>query len=587
MEPKEEIKQRLPIEVVIGEYVELKRAGRNYKGLSPFSAEKTPSFIVSPEKNIWHDFSSGKGGDIFSFIMEVEGMEFPEALKHLATKAGVELEERSPSAKKDQQLKKKIIEINKLAAKYYQASLLQNPTALNYLKDRGVTKQGIKDFELGYAPNSPNGLVNLLQKHSFTTEQIQKAGIATNKGGKLYDIFRERIMFPFISPNGEHLGFTGRLIKSSGFGPKYMNTPQTLVYNKSNFLYGLNVAKEDIRKKDQIVLLEGNLDVVSSSQSGIKQIVAASGTAVTALQLRQIQRLTENLIFCLDTDKAGVEATIRSLEIAAPTDLKVSVATIPPEYKDPDELIKAEGVERWELVLQSTQDAFIWLIETLAKNVDMHSPSQKGSYAKSVIRILNLIKNPVTQESYKKYLSDKLDVSINSLDKLAESSPLKRLKQVNINKEANTQLEDKLKIVTDRFLSILINTSDISALKGLKTQLKPSELATEQSKDLYERLIADDPDPKSQEKVKLSQEQQDYIASLNLIYEQLLEFSPTESASIELLEEQYIQLQQIIKELKSTKLKGRLNSLDSKEHAEVLQRLHTLQSTPLHTLLKD
>jgi DNA primase len=334
-------------------------------------------------------------------------------------------------------------------------------------------------------------------------------------------------------------------------------------------------------------LLEGNLDVVSSSQSGIKQIVAASGTAVTALQLRQIQRLTENLIFCLDTDKAGVEATIRSLEIAAPTDLKVSVATIPPEYKDPDELIKAEGVERWELVLQSTQDAFIWLIETLAKNVDMHSPSQKGSYAKSVIRILNLIKNPVTQESYKKYLSDKLDVSINSLDKLAESSPLKRLKQVNINKEANTQLEDKLKIVTDRFLSILINTSDISALKGLKTQLKPSELATEQSKDLYERLIADDPDPKSQEKVKLSQEQQDYIASLNLIYEQLLEFSPTESASIELLEEQYIQLQQIIKELKSTKLKGRLNSLDSKEHAEVLQRLHTLQSTPLHTLLKD
>ncbi|MDQ5913870.1 MAG: primase [Patescibacteria group bacterium] len=576
MEPKEEIKQRLPIEVVIGEYVELKRAGRNYKGLSPFSAEKTPSFIVSPDKNIWHDFSSGKGGDIFSFVMEVEGMEFPEALKHLAAKAGVELEEYSPAAKKDQQLKSKIHEINALAAKYYQACLLKNQNALDYLKDRGVTKQGIKDFELGYAPNSPTGLVNLLTRHKFTSEQIQKAGIATNRGGKLYDIFRERIMFPFISPSGEHLGFTGRLIKKDGFGPKYMNTPQTLVYNKSNFLYGLNVAKEDVRKKDQIVLLEGNLDVVASSQAGVKQIVAASGTAITALQLRQIQRLTENLIFCLDTDKAGIEATIRSLEIAAPTDLKVTVASIPPEYKDPDELIKAEGSERWEVALQSAQDAFIWLIETLAKDIDLSSPNQKGSYAKSIIRVLNLIKNPVSQESYKKYLADKLDVSIDSLDKLAEAAPLKRLKQFTIKKEIDNQLEDKLRLITDRFLSILIQLNSPEALQTLKTQLKASSMLKGHPKDLYRTLIASEPIPS---------ELEEYIASLNLIHAQLLEFSSDETPLIELLEEQYIQLQQIQKDVQAEELRLRLAQAEAAEHDKLLQQIHLLQSSPTSSLL--
>jgi len=581
MEPKEEIKQRLPIEVVIGEYVELKRAGRNYKGLSPFSTEKTPSFIVSPDKNIWHDFSSGKGGDIFSFIMEVEGMEFPEALKHLASKAGVELEQYSSAAKKDTQLKKKIIEINTLAAKYYQACLLKNPSALDYLKDRGVTKQGIKDFELGYAPNSPTGLVNLLQKHNFTPEQIQKAGIATQRGGKLYDIFRERIMFPFISPSGEHLGFTGRLTKKDGFGPKYMNTPQTLVYNKSNFLYGLNVAKEDVRKKDQIVLLEGNLDVVASSQVGIKQIVAASGTAITALQLRQIQRLTENLTFCLDTDKAGVEATIRSLEIAAPTDLKITVATIPPEYKDPDELIKAEGPEKWELALQSAQDAFIWLIETLAQDIDLKSPSQKGSYAKSIIKVLNLIKNPVTQESYRRYLSTKLDVSLNSLDKLAEAAPLKRLKQVDIKPAETNKQMNKLKLVTDRFLSILIHLDDANTLQTLKTQLKPSSLPAGAPQDLYKKLLI------SKDSSSEALAQEDYVAELNLIYAQLLEFSPENTPLIELLEEQYQQLQQIQKDVQSEQLKLALTNSDPKEHSDLLKKIHLLQSSPVHKLSSD
>lgn len=590
MEPKEEIKQRLPIEVVIGEYVELKRAGRNYKGLSPFSAEKTPSFIVSPDKNIWHDFSSGKGGDIFTFVMEVEGMEFGEAIKHLAAKAGVELQEYSPGQKKDSQLKKRIIQINELAAKYYQASLLKNPVALKYLQDRGVKKQGIKDFQLGYAPNSPTGLVSLLKKHSFTPEEIKKAGIATERGGQLYDIFRERIMFPFISPSGEHLGFTGRLIREGGFGPKYMNTPQSLVYNKSNFLYGLNVAKEEVRKKDQIVLLEGNLDVVSSSQAGIKQIVAASGTAVTGLQLRQIERLTENLVFCLDTDKAGVEATIRSLEIAASTDLKATVASIPPEFKDVDELIKAEGPERWEVALQSTQDAYIWLIETLATNVDLHSPNQKGSYAKAVIKVLNLIKNPVSQESYKKYLADKLEVSLEALDKLAESAPLKRYKQIKPpqaqNKDSqtseptNTAEFKRLKLITDRFLSLLIKLEYKETLELLKNQLEPSSMPTDLSKQAYAYLI----DSKKQGQ---DPDLELYLAELELIYAQILEFSPDDTPLIDLLQEQYLQFQQASKEYQIAMLKAELKSAVQSKHSKILEQIHQIQSTPEHSLEKE
>jgi len=385
-------------------------------------------------------------------------------------------------------------------------------------------------------------------------------------------------MFPFVSPSGEHLGFTGRLIKESGFGPKYMNTPQTLVYNKSNFLYGLNVAKEDVRKKDQIVLLEGNLDVVSSSQAGVKEIVAASGTAITPLQLRQIQRLTENLIFCLDTDKAGIEATIRSLEIAAGTDLKALVATIPNKYKDPDELIKTEGVEQWEIALQSTQDAYIWVIETLATDVDLNSPGQKGSYAKSVIRILNLIKNPVSQESYKKYLANKLEVSLDSLDKLAEATPLKRYKEVkqNNHKPERSPTLDRLKLVTDRFLSLLLNQDDSSILKVLKKQLKPSDMPTDLSKQALEILFSQD----STKKPQLSPDQENYLAELNLIYAQILELSPEDISQADLLEEQYEQYQRANKEHQVAILKDKLKNSSTDKHPEVLAKIHKLQATP-------
>ncbi len=593
MEPKEEIKQRLPIELIVGEYVDLKRAGRNYKGLSPFSPEKTPSFIVSPEKNIWHDFSSGKGGDIFTFIMEVEGLSFPESLQKLAERAGVELPEfKQPSTKLKAQ-KQTLYQINTLATKYFQTSLLKNQEALDYLKNRGITKQGIKEFKLGYAPNSADGLVKVLQKRGFNPQDVQKAGIATNRSRSgLKDIFRSRIIFPFIDTEGNILGFTGRNLKegTGSFGPKYLNTPQTPIYNKSNFLYGLSLAKESIRKNNQAVLLEGNFDIITSHQAGLQEVVAASGTAITNLQITQIKRLTENLIFCLDTDQAGINATIRSLELTAATDLKTYVATIPAQFKDPDELIKSKGLEAWKLAVQSRQDAYIWLIEILAKDLNLTSPAEKGAYAASVYRILNLIQNPVSKESYLQYLSDKLGVSLDALEQLAAKTPPKRLRPIKNSQspkspsQASEKGEDpakeaafieqkslatKLEVTLSRLFSLLQSPrtkKQTKYLKELEKLLQPTEISSQNVQNHYRHLLSEDS----------SLLQPDYLAQLGLIRAQLIEFSPKDQDQNLLTEEQFKLSLELARKLKHLKLKQELQTATKQEQQTILQQIQNL-----------
>jgi DNA primase len=582
MEPKEEIKQRLPIELVVGEYVELKRAGRNYKALSPFSAEKTPSFIVSPEKNIWHDFSSGKGGDIFTFIMEVEGLSFPESLQKLAERAGVELPDfKKPDTKLKQQ-KQILYQINTLATKYFQASLLKNPEALQYLKNRGITKQGIKSFKLGYAPNSADGLSKLLQKKGFRPADIQKAGVATNRAGHLKDVFRSRIIFPFIDTDGNILGFTGRNLQEGkdAFGPKYLNTPQTPIYNKSNFLYGLSLAKEPIRKQNQVVLLEGNFDVITSHQAGLEEVVAASGTAITSLQINQIKRLTQNLIFCLDTDTAGISATIRSLELTAKTDLQTYVATIPPEFKDPDELIQKKGIAAWQLAVQSRQDAYLWLIETLAKNLNLNSPAEKGTYAAELYRILSLVQNPVAKQSYLQYLADKLRVSLEVLQQLAATSPPKRYKPIQktqqlqkekINKEDSQllSLTSKLELTLSRLFSLLQTPQtkkQAKYLKELQKLLEPSQIASQDISNHYRYLLSQDS----------SLLEPTYLAQLSLIREQLLEFSPEDQPQKDLQAEQFKLSLELARKLQHLKLKQELKTATPEQQQTILQQLQNL-----------
>ncbi len=358
---KEEVRSRLNIEDVIGEYVQLKRAGRNFKGLSPFTSEKTPSFTVSPEKHIWHDFSSGKGGDVFSFVMEVEGLDFRSALELLARKAGVELSQYDTQRSGElAQRKKLLLEANDLAAKYYQQSLLRNQHAIEYVfKTRGLSKEIVQEFRIGYAPDDGEALVSALKKKGFNAKELAEAGLTNRFGG---DIFRGRMTVPLMDGGGQVIGFTGRILRDEPNAPKYLNTPQTLLYDKSRHVFGLSQAKEAIRKGEVSVLVEGNLDVVSSHQAGVKNVVATAGTALTEWQLKALSRLSPNLKLAFDGDKAGIAATERAIPIAERVGLNLSIVTLPDSAKDPDELIK-QDVALWQEAIEHSQPAVDWIIE--------------------------------------------------------------------------------------------------------------------------------------------------------------------------------------------------------------------------------
>ncbi len=554
MDPKDQIKERLDIYSLLSEYLDLKRAGRNYKALSPFSNEKTPSFVVSPEKNIWHDFSSGKGGDIFTFVMEVEGLSFPDALKLLAAKAGVELAEYNPKNKEIETLKKRLVKINSLARNYFLSCLGQNPTALEYLKFRGFGKEAVAQFGLGYAPDSPDGLVKILQKHAFSFVEMEQAGVARLKSGKAYDIFRGRLMIPFVDLQGNVIGFTGRLIRKDGFGPKYLNTPQTIIYNKSSFIFALNLAKEAIRKSDYSVLLEGNMDVIASFGADAPQAVAASGTALTSTQIKTLQRFSNNLILSFDGDAAGKKATLRVLEVAAPTGLNLSVAEVPAPFKDADELIKSKGPASWQLVIESAKDAFLWLIDGGFGEYDLASPSGKGQFAGLVLSLIGKLPNPVAQESYRKVLAARLDVSVESLEDLVSSTKqnskkrpfraTKRAPDVDPNRE--------LKLKFDNFTSILLKQEDANKLL-IKLSRRLRKLLGEGFEQISSQLgegrgqfwlklldsdFVEDLESSDSNSLEPAPKNDfaDYKARLDLIYDQLL--TNSEYSESELLVEQ-------------------------------------------------
>ncbi len=280
---KEEIRARLPIEDVVSQYIELKRAGRTLKGRSPWGVDKTPSFMVSPEKGIWHDFSANKGGDIFSFIMEVEGISFREALEKLAAQAGVELKKYDRSDEVNARLKMRAKEALELACKYFQVCLAKNKAVCEYVfYKRELNRPTIVDFRVGYAPNSKNSLVQFLEKRGYSLAELKEAGLVNRFDG---DLFKGRMMIPFVDANsGDVIGFTGRIIDKGE--PKYLNTPETRLFNKGRFIFGLAQAKEAIRKSNFVVIVEGNMDVISSHQAGVKEAVATSGTAMTENHLK-------------------------------------------------------------------------------------------------------------------------------------------------------------------------------------------------------------------------------------------------------------------------------------------------------------
>ncbi|USN96504.1 MAG: DNA primase [Candidatus Nomurabacteria bacterium] len=433
---KEEVRSRLNIEDVIGEYVPLKRSGRNFKGLSPFSGEKTPSFYVSPDKHIWHDFSSGKGGDVFSFVMEVEGMDFRQALELLARRAGVDLSLYQSSGSQDlAKRKKRLLAANELAATYYQQSLLRNEHAQQYVfKKRGLNKKVVQDFKIGYAPDSGDALTSFLKKKGFTPQELSDAGLTNRYGG---DLFRGRMMVSLMDSTGQVVGFTGRIINDDPSAPKYLNTPQTLLYDKSRHVFGFSQAKEAIRKTDYVVVVEGNLDVVSSHQVEVSEVVATAGTALTEHHLRALGRLTPHIRLAFDADKAGLAATERAIPIAQMVGVELTIISLPNDAKDPDELIQRD-VALWKDAINTAQPVVDWVIARFAEREKLDTAAGKRAFTTAALNVVRALSDPVEQDHYLSQIAKMTDTTRDALirklasvkDEVKTQKAIKKTKQV-------------------------------------------------------------------------------------------------------------------------------------------------------------
>ena len=417
MDAVAEVKSRLNIEDVVSEYVQLKRAGRNFKGLSPFTNEKTPSFIVSPEKQIWHDFSSGRGGDMISFIEAVEGLDFKGSLELLARKAGVDLSAFHQSkGASNNKLKERLFEAVEAAVSYYQVQLTKHESPLRYVREaRGYEKQTLLDFRFGYSPNGTDNLKRYLNDKGFTDEELVKSGLCTKRDRGVIDMFRDRLMIPLRDTQGRPVGFTARQLKADKNAPKYINTPATLLYDKGRQLFGFSQAKEHIRKSGYVVVVEGNLDVVASHQAGISQVVASAGTALTTQHLKTLQRFTGDVRLACDDDRAGQEAAERTIPLAQSLGIELSFIKIP-SGKDPDELIK-EDPNKWLQIVESPLYMVDWLIERISESVDLKTAPGKRQFTTRVLDIVKALKDQVEQEHYIRIIADMTNTSVESVNK--------------------------------------------------------------------------------------------------------------------------------------------------------------------------
>lgn len=468
MDAVDEVKSRLNIEDVIGEYVQLKRAGRNWKGLSPFSDERSPSFMVSPEKQIWHDFSSGKGGNVFSFIMEVEGLDFKGALELLARKAGVDLDQyRKKGSGQRGENKERLYDLLEATTTYYQKNLLQNTEALKYLREkRQFTKETILEWQLGYSPNTGTALIDFLRTKGFTPEEMKSAGVSAQRFRGIGDMFRGRVMIPLCDAQGRVIGFTARLLRDDPNAPKYINTPQTPLYDKSRHVFGLHLAKEMIRKQKFVVVSEGNLDVIMSHQIGVRQVVATAGTALTEQHLQTLGRFTGDIRLSFDADKAGLNATERAIPIASKVKISLSIISIP-SGKDPDELIKQDP-NIWKKIIQSPQDALDWLIDRYQKLLDINTGSGKREFTDVILHVVRELQDPVEQDHYIGVVAKLIGVShdalrskLNGQKEVEEARPKKRIK---VERKLNDKATLKLKQSQNLLLAIALMRPKLRAI---------------------------------------------------------------------------------------------------------------------------
>lgn len=409
----QEIKDRLNVADVIGGYITTRKSGANFKAVCPFHNEKSPSLMISPQKQIWHCFGCGEGGDVFGFVMRYENVEFKEALKILAAKAGVKLPEYRPQNPQEQSEKELLFRINNFAARFYHELLLKDKRgsgALEYLIRRGLTEGTIKKWQIGFAPDDFHVLEQALAQKKVSIQDLVKAGVsAKNERGQVYDRFRGRVTFPIYDINGETVGFSARILQDDGKSAKYVNSPETVIYNKSNVLFGLNFAKNAIRKGDEAVVVEGQMDCIAAHQAGFENVVASSGTALTSQQLGLLARLTKNLKFCFDADTAGQAASQRAGELALKQGFRLKVIVLD-KVKDPDELIKrSPGL--WQKAVAEAQWFLDWQMDFAVKNFSSDLVEQKHFLSQNVVPLLSFVSDPLEQDHYLRRMMDKFNIS--------------------------------------------------------------------------------------------------------------------------------------------------------------------------------
>ena len=457
MDQVAQIREKIDIVSFIGEYITVKKAGRNFKANCPFHGEKTPSFVVSPERQMWHCFGCGMGGDIYTFLMEYEKLEFPEALRFLAKRAGIELTSQRGNSKLNSK-KETLYEINSYAKEFYHYVLTKlsvGEKARDYLENRGVTQKVIETFKLGFAPQADHALSDyLIKKKRYNREDVVEAGLAFFGRSGVVDFFRGRVMFPLIDHRDNVVGFAGRVL-TGDVPSKYINTRETLIYHKGEHVFGLNITKDAIRREKQVILVEGELDVLSCFEHGVGNVVAVKGTALTEAQVNLLGRFAHKITFCFDGDKAGQEAIKRSLPIVEKKGLTPTVIVIP-TGKDPDEALKTNA-GAFKKAVSEDIGVYDYLLDKLLSDYDIETAEGKKQIVSEFLSFIVVVDNEVVKEHFLRKLAKEVATSYESI-----SRELQRLS----SRQASSPVIEKPKIrkprdeMLEEYLLALILQSD-------------------------------------------------------------------------------------------------------------------------------
>ena len=518
------------VEEVVGEFVQLKKSGSNYKGLSPFSNEKTPSFVVSPVKQIWKDFSSGKGGNAVAFLMEHEHFTYPEAIKYLARKYNIEIEETQISSldKEKASEKESLFIVSEYAKVFFSDTLLNTKEGktigLSYFKERGFSDETIKKYDLGYLPDKLNYFSKEAIANGYDPVFLEKSGLSIFQNEKSIDRFRGRVIFPIHSMSGRILGFGGRILNNQLKIAKYLNSPDSLIYNKSKILYGIFYAKQDIAKLDNCFIVEGYTDVIQLHQKGIKNVVSSSGTALTLDQITLIRRLTSNVTMLFDGDKAGVNATLRGIDIILTAGLNVNVCSFP-NGEDPDSYSQDKSFEEIDDYLKNNSKDFIQFKASILAQNSKNDPISKANTINEIINSISIIPDRIKQEIYIKHCSSIMDISeevlFNSLAQKTKNEihsiskkRISKVQKTSKNKDVNLLFELEKKIIeilllyggkqenfeelilkNDENGNVILEPTIVNSLVYekifLDLQQDEIEFTNESFKIIYEKIISD------------------------------------------------------------------------------------------------